>query len=79
MRHHEKNPLAWTVFADPMAEFRRQGIDEDEGSLFREYTGNKEYQISPTYPAVNVIPMAVTDEQMKEVGRFRSKGRFPSK
>jgi len=61
-----------------LSEFRRQGIKEDD-KLFRIYEGNKNYLVSPTYPALNIIPKAVTDQQMIEVARFRSKGRFPSK
>ncbi|KAG9396262.1 Phosphoinositide 3-phosphatase-like protein [Carpediemonas membranifera] len=38
---------------------------------------NTDYQMSPTYPAVLVVPNSITDEDVLGAAAFRSKGRIP--
>ncbi len=39
---------------------------------------NDNYVISPTYPASYVVPAELTDEQIKEIAKFRSRARIPA-
>lgn len=36
---------------------------------------NKDYCLCPTYPAVFVVPSAITDDMLTRVASFREKGR----
>ena len=58
-------------------EFERQGA-LSESSGWRETTLNDDYGLCATYPSVLVVPKAVTDDQLKEVVKFRSKQRLPA-
>ena len=62
---------------DPMKEFSRQGVTLD-GTKFRLFL-NEGYQVCFSYPLVHVIPGSITDEQLLESSKFRTKNRFPSK
>lgn len=63
----------WRIY-DPLMEFRRQGIISNP--LFRVFLNS--YNFIPTYPHTLIIPTGVTDEQMVEIVKFRSKGRIPA-
>ena len=48
------------------------------GSARRRTTLNKEYGLCATYPALLCVPENVTDNDLLEVAKFRSKQRLPA-
>lgn len=68
----------WELY-DARREFRRMGIgpkEADKGWRISEL--NHDYSYSPTYPAVLVVPSAVSDNVLKHGGPYRSKVRIPA-
>lgn len=72
----EKNFNGWT-FYDTVAEFTRQGA-LGNGANWRITNINSDYQLSPTYPAVFLVPSAVSDSVLNYAAKFRSKARIPA-
>ncbi|KAI1426219.1 protein-tyrosine phosphatase-like protein [Xylaria sp. FL1777] len=67
----------WSLY-DPRAEFRRQGISTksvDRG--WRISLINKDYNFSPTYPGLLVVPSKISDNVIKYAGPYRSRARIP--
>eukprot|EP00468_Gymnochlora_sp_CCMP2014_P000851 CAMPEP_0167739996 /NCGR_PEP_ID=MMETSP0110_2-20121227/30_1 /TAXON_ID=629695 /ORGANISM="Gymnochlora sp., Strain CCMP2014" /LENGTH=520 /DNA_ID=CAMNT_0007623837 /DNA_START=1 /DNA_END=1560 /DNA_ORIENTATION=+ len=65
----------WGVY-DLKREYRRQGIKE-ESTQWRISTVNAQYEICESYPKLLVVPKAATDPLLRNVAKFRSKGRIP--
>ncbi|CAG0899028.1 unnamed protein product [Cyprideis torosa] len=65
----------WAVYS-AMAEYERMGIPSNEWRLT---TVNATYQVSDSYPSVWAVPNlhSVTDEFLRQVAAFRSRGRIP--
>ncbi|OWF52926.1 myotubularin-related protein 2-like [Mizuhopecten yessoensis] len=63
----------WKVF-DPIAEFKRQGLPNESWRVTRI---NENYEACDTYPSLFVVPAATTDDDIKAVASFRTKGRLP--
>ncbi|XP_031573534.1 myotubularin-related protein 2-like [Actinia tenebrosa] len=63
----------WEVF-DVEAEFERLGLPTDCWHVTKI---NEKYEICDTYPAILGVPSSVTDEDIKKVAMFRSRGRLP--
>lgn len=38
---------------------------------------NEQYELCDTYPALLVVPTSISDEELKRVATFRSRGRIP--
>lgn len=38
---------------------------------------NKDYSLCPTYPKYLIVPTSASDDDLRNVARFRSKGRLP--
>ncbi|KAI1330358.1 phosphatases II [Xylariaceae sp. FL0255] len=73
----EKPFNGWEIY-DPRAEFRRQGISAksiDRG--WRISHINKDYNFSPTYPGLLVVPSKISDNVIKYAGPYRSRQRIP--
>ncbi|CDW83756.1 myotubularin-related protein 1 isoform x3 [Stylonychia lemnae] len=66
----------WEVYSDPIIEFNRQGIDLNEGNLFRLWE-NKNYKTCPSYPQINIVPKEADDRLILQTSNFRTKGRLP--
>lgn len=62
---------------DAKKEFARQGA-LSESSGWRATSMNEQYELCATYPSVVLVPNSVTDEQLQEVVKFRSKQRLPA-
>ncbi|KAK5088904.1 phosphatidylinositol-3-phosphatase ymr1 [Lithohypha guttulata] len=70
-------PSGWSVY-DPMREWRRQGLGDEKRNLnWRVSTINKDYQFSPTYPALLVVPTSISDNTLNYAGKYRSRARIP--
>ncbi|KAJ8297456.1 hypothetical protein KUTeg_023987 [Tegillarca granosa] len=63
----------WQVY-DPVSEFKRQGLPNESWKISRI---NENYELCDTYPSVLVVPTAATEEEIKQVASFRTKGRLP--
>ncbi|XP_018607730.2 myotubularin-like isoform X1 [Scleropages formosus] len=63
----------WTVY-NPVQEFRRQGLPNDQ---WRITFLNNNYELCDTYPTILVVPYSASDEDLRKVATFRSRGRIP--
>uniref|UniRef100_A0A667XG79 Myotubularin n=1 Tax=Myripristis murdjan TaxID=586833 RepID=A0A667XG79_9TELE len=68
---YEEN--GWNIYK-PMEEFRRQGLPNDK---WRISFINKSYELCDTYPTVLAVPYKATEEDLRKVATFRSRGRIP--
>jgi hypothetical protein len=48
------------------------------GEQWRISNINQEYQFSSTYPRLLVVPTKISDNTLRHIGKFRSKGRIPA-
>lgn len=74
----ERKIKGWNLY-DPRDEFRRQGISEklqDRG--WRISSINKDYNFSPTYPSVLVVPNRISDSTLRYAGKHRTRYRIPT-
>ena len=70
-------PSGWAIY-DPMREWRRQGVGDESRCLnWRISTINKDYQFSPSYPALLPVPASISDPTLNYAGRYRSRARIP--
>lgn len=74
----ERQVRGWTIY-DPKDEFRRQGIGEklpDRG--WRISDVNKNYNFSPTYPEILVVPTKISNQTLKYASKHRTRCRVPT-
>ncbi|ODQ78376.1 hypothetical protein BABINDRAFT_162615 [Babjeviella inositovora NRRL Y-12698] len=69
----ERQHNGWMEF-DIARDFARQGAY----AAWRETEINVRYEFCPTYPAMFLVPRAISDLVLKHCGKFRSKGRIPA-
>lgn len=62
----------WRVY-DPVTEYKRQGIP----NTWRISRVNESYELCDTYPSLLVVPKNASDEYLRHVAGFRSRGRLP--
>nr|XP_023697469.1 myotubularin-like [Paramormyrops kingsleyae] len=62
----------WNVY-NPMQEFRRQGLPNDQ---WRVTFLNSTYELCDTYPSILVVPYTASDEDLRRVATFRSRSRI---
>ncbi|KAJ8935945.1 hypothetical protein NQ314_012567 [Rhamnusium bicolor] len=63
----------WAVY-EPIAELKRMGVNNDMWKISKI---NEQYDICDSYPAVWAVPAQATDDDIKAVANFRSRGRIP--
>lgn len=63
----------WNVY-DPLAEYKRQGLPNESWRLTKI---NEHYELADTYPAIFCVPSAASDDDLRQVAHFRSRGRIP--
>lgn len=63
----------WTVY-EPIAEYKRQGLPTESWKISKI---NEHYELCDTYPAILAVPAAASDEDLRAVACFRSRGRIP--
>jgi hypothetical protein len=68
-------PADWMY--DPVADYARIGLipAEGESNMFRVF--NNDFSLCSTYPELLIVPGSFTNEELLEVGQFRSRGRIP--
>lgn len=64
----------WNVYK-PMQEYERLGLPNDSWKLSK-VNGDK-YSLSDSYPAVLAVPSSASEDDLRAVAAFRSKGRIP--
>ncbi|XP_066993466.1 myotubularin-related protein 2 isoform X2 [Anabrus simplex] len=63
----------WTVL-EPIAELKRMCVPNDMWKISKL---NENYEVCDSYPAVWAVPAQATDEDLRAVAAFRSRGRIP--
>ncbi|PRD25968.1 UNVERIFIED_CONTAM: Myotubularin-related protein 2 [Trichonephila clavipes] len=63
----------WSVY-EPIAEYKRQGLPTESWKITKI---NEHYELCDTYPAILAVPAAATDDDLRAVANFRSRGRLP--
>ncbi|OCK74291.1 protein phosphatase [Lepidopterella palustris CBS 459.81] len=74
----EKAINGWEIY-DARREWKRLGIsakDTEKGWRISEI--NIDYQYSPTYPALLVVPTKISDNVLNYAGKYRSRARIPA-
>jgi len=72
----------WFVYS-PYAEYKRLGFlsakkqPEEEGVITWRLLKNSKFRFSPTYPQLMVVPSLMSEEQLVQSARFRSRARLP--
>ena len=73
----EKNYYnGWTIY-NPIVEFSRQGVTEDNNLGLRYCYANKNFSLCETYPEFLIVPKNITDQQLRQASQYRTKGRLP--
>lgn len=68
------NEDGWCVY-DAIEEYKRQGIKNE--SCWKISRINEDYKLTDGYPSILVVPTAASDDDIRAVANFRSKGRLP--
>ncbi|PNF22377.1 Myotubularin-related protein 2 [Cryptotermes secundus] len=63
----------WSVH-EPVAELKRMGVPNDMWKISKI---NENYEICDSYPTVLAVPAQATDDDLRAVAAFRSRGRIP--
>ena len=66
----------WTIF-DPVTEYSRMGVTPENNLGLRYCLANKDYSLCATYPKIFIEPKEMTDEELKETSKYRTKNRLP--
>ncbi|KAI9921045.1 hypothetical protein PsorP6_000825 [Peronosclerospora sorghi] len=72
----------WFVYS-PFAEYQRLGFlsakrhKEEAGVITWRLLKNSKFRFSPTYPQLMVVPSLMSEEQLVQSARFRSRARLP--
>lgn len=73
-RHTFDDPFnGWDIY-DPLKDYERIGFPD---SQWRVTNVNANYEISQSYPPVLIVPSTVSDDELRKVAAFRSRGRIP--
>ncbi|CAJ0921526.1 unnamed protein product [Ranitomeya imitator] len=63
----------WKVY-DPITEYKRQGLPNESWRISRL---NDRYELCDSYPAILVVPVTMSDDELRRVAAFRAKDRIP--
>ena len=73
----EKNYFnGWTIY-DPIREFSREGVTEDNNLGLRFCYVNTKFKLCETYPEFLIEPAQLSDEELKQASLYRTKHRLP--
>lgn len=73
--YKEKYPFnGWQVY-EPIAEYQRLGSITETWKITKI---NENYELCDSYPAILVVPSAASEDDLRQVAQFRSKGRIPA-
>lgn len=72
--YKEKYPInGWQVY-EPIAEYKRLGSITETWKITKI---NENFELCDSYPAILVVPSAASEEDLRQVAQFRSRGRIP--
>lgn len=72
--YKEKFPVnGWQVY-EPIAEYKRLGSITETWKITKI---NENYELCDSYPAILVVPSAASEDDLRQVAQFRSRGRIP--
>ena len=63
----------WNVYK-PFSEYERLGLPNDSWKFSKI---NEKYELCDSYPAVLAVPLIATEDDLRAVAHFRSRGRIP--
>ncbi|XP_017769087.1 PREDICTED: myotubularin-related protein 2 isoform X2 [Nicrophorus vespilloides] len=63
----------WAIY-EPIAELKRMGINNDMWKISKI---NENHEVCDSYPAVWAVPAQATDDDLRAVAAYRSRGRIP--
>ncbi|GAB6027302.1 Myotubularin- protein 2 [Chamberlinius hualienensis] len=63
----------WQVY-DPLMELKRQSVPNEFWRISRI---NDKHELCDTYPSIFAVPTSATDDHLRAVSNFRSRGRLP--
>ena len=63
----------WSVY-EPIAEYKRLKLPTESWKITKV---NEKYDLCDTYPSVLVVPVNASEEDLRAVAAFRSRGRLP--
>ena len=66
----------WSIY-DPVREFSREGVTEDNNLGLRFCYANKDFKLCETYPEFLIEPKKISDEELKTASQYRTKNRLP--
>ena len=66
----------WNIY-DPVMEFSRQGVTEENDLGLRYCYVNKDFSMCPSYPKFLIEPECMSDEELRQSSSYRTKGRLP--
>ena len=66
----------WSIY-DPVREFSREGVTEDNNLGLRFCYVNKDFKLCETYPEFLIEPKKISDEELKTASQYRTKNRLP--
>ena len=66
----------WSIY-DPIREFSREGVTEDNNLGLRFCYANKNFKLCETYPEFLIEPAKMSDEELKQASQYRTKNRLP--
>ena len=73
----EKNYFnGWSIY-DPIREFSREGVTEDNNLGLRFCYANKGFKLCETYPEFLIEPAQMSDEDLIQASKYRTKNRIP--
>ena len=73
----EKNYFnGWAIY-DPIREFSRQGVTEDNNLGLRFCECNKDFKLCQTYPEFLIEPQSISDKELIQASQYRTKNRLP--
>uniref|UniRef100_A0A8C4Z4Z7 Myotubularin n=1 Tax=Gadus morhua TaxID=8049 RepID=A0A8C4Z4Z7_GADMO len=73
LSHSQYEENGWSIYK-PLEEFRRQGLPNER---WRITFINKNYELCDTYPTILAVPYRASEEDLRRVAAFRSRGRIP--
>ena len=66
----------WSIY-DPIREFSREGVTEENNLGLRFCYANKNFKLCETYPEFLIEPAKMSDEELKQASQYRTKNRLP--
>lgn len=74
LEYKEQYPVnGWQVY-EPIAEYQRLGSITETWKITKI---NENYELCDSYPAILVVPSAASEDDLRQVAQFRSRGRIP--